>query len=58
MAALLKIAGIPDEIIIQEYLLSDGDVQEIWIRKALNGFANLEAYFRRVNLDLVRKHLQ
>jgi protein-tyrosine phosphatase len=57
VAALLKIAGIPDEIIVEEYMLSDGDVQEDFIRQALAGFADVEKYFQRVNLNQVRHHL-
>jgi protein-tyrosine phosphatase len=48
IAALLKIAAIPDQVIVEEYLLSSGEVQEAWIRKALDGMQNVAKYFDRV----------
>lgn len=54
VAALLLIAGIDRETIVEEYLLSDGDVEREWINMALDGIQDLDAYFKRVDLDLVR----
>ncbi|MBN2103760.1 tyrosine-protein phosphatase [bacterium] len=58
IAALLSILGINREVIIEEYLLSDGEVKHEWIEQSLYGIDNLEDYFRRVNLDLVRSKLK
>jgi protein-tyrosine phosphatase len=55
-AALLKILEIPQEIIVEEYLLSDGGVKKEWILLSLNGFANPPQYFHRVNLEQVKKN--
>ena len=57
VAALLKIVGIPDELIIQEYLLSDGDVRETWIRQALSGFGNVKKYFQRISFEQIQMRL-
>ena len=58
IAALLRICGIPDRVIIEEYLLSDGDVRPERIQIALDGIGDPEVYFRRrVNLDAIRARL-
>ena len=48
IAALLKILDIPDDVIIQEYLLSDGEVRQEWIKQALTGIGNPKKYFNRI----------
>ncbi|MEM9539382.1 MAG: tyrosine-protein phosphatase [Cyanobacteria bacterium P01_E01_bin.42] len=48
VAAILKICGIPEQYIIEEYLLSDGDIAIQKIAMSLSGFGNLEQYFNRV----------
>ena len=53
VAALLRILGIPDSIIIEEYLLSSGEVKEEWIREALDGIGPPETYFKRLDLIAV-----
>lgn len=58
IAAILSIIGVKKEIIIEEYLLSEGEVQEKWIEQALNGMQDLNAYFNRVNLVEVRRNLK
>ena len=55
VAAVLAICGIDRRAIIDEYLLSDGEVRIEWIEAALDGFADLEHYFRRVDLEAVRR---
>lgn len=57
VAALLSILGVPREAIVEEYLLSDGEVRREWIERALEGFRHLEAYFDRVDLPAVRQVL-
>jgi protein-tyrosine phosphatase len=56
VAALLKILQIPDDIIIEEYLLSEGEVKAEWIQTALAGIGTPESYFKRLNLDQIRQH--
>jgi protein-tyrosine phosphatase len=53
VAALLTIVGIDRLMIIEEYLLSDGEVHSDWIGTALDGMANPKEYFNRVNLQAV-----
>lgn len=48
IAALLKIAAIPDQFIVDEYLLSSGEIQEAWIRQALAGMQDVAKYFDRI----------
>ena len=57
IAALLLICGVDRAVIAEEYLLSDGEVDEALINRALNGMENLEAYFHTLDLALVRKNL-
>jgi protein-tyrosine phosphatase len=57
VAALLRVLGIPDEIIVAEYLLSDGEVREQWIKHSLAGINNPVTYFSRVNLNRVRTNI-
>jgi protein-tyrosine phosphatase len=57
VAALLRIAGVSDNVIIEEYLLSDGEVRREWIQQALGGMSDLEQYFRRIDLASVRRNL-
>lgn len=53
VAALLTIVGIDRSIIIDEYLFSDGEVHLDWIEMALEGLADPEKYFNRLNLQTV-----
>ncbi|MCR9115940.1 MAG: tyrosine-protein phosphatase [bacterium] len=55
VAALLSIIGIERPVIVEEYLLSDGEVNSEWIETALDGFANTDRYFNRVDLQALRK---
>lgn len=57
VAALLRILGIPEPVIVEEYLLSDGDVQERRIRQALGGISDPRLSFRRADLARVRAGL-
>jgi protein-tyrosine phosphatase len=57
MALLLRILGVPREVIVEEYLLSDGGDERAWIMRALDGVANVEVYLDRVDLKQVRATL-
>lgn len=57
VASLLLIWGIDEEVIVEEYLLSDGEVQSKLIRQAIVGIQNIEKYFDRVNIDTVIKNI-
>jgi len=57
VAALLTIVGIERSMIIEEYLLSDGYIHFDWIEMALDGIADVEKYFNRVDLQAVRNQL-
>jgi protein-tyrosine phosphatase len=48
VAALLKIAAIPDQVIVEEYMLSKGEIQEAWIRLDLDGMQDIAKDFDRV----------
>src|SRR5579872_146021 len=49
VAALLLILGVPESIIVEEYLLSEGEVRAEWIHRALDGMRDLRRYFHRVD---------
>ena len=55
VAALLTIAGVDRSLIVEEYLLSDGDVRTQWIEMALDGMKDVKRYFNRVDLRLVQQ---
>lgn len=57
VAAILLILGIDKEVIIEEYLLSDGEVSRERIQLAMEGMKNVETYFNRVDIDKVRDNL-
>jgi len=56
-ATLLSLLGIPRECIIQEYLLSEGKVDQQFIETALDGITPLARTFHRVDLPRVRSEL-
>lgn len=58
VAALLRILGVPDGVIVEEYLLSEGGTSEAGIRRALAGIGDPEIYFRRVDLQKVRRQVR
>ncbi|WP_019499207.1 tyrosine-protein phosphatase [Pseudanabaena sp. PCC 6802] len=57
VATLLKILEIPDEVIVDEYLLSEGEVRFEWIEQAIAGIGNPECYFNRLNVEKVRRNI-
>lgn len=54
-AAILKVCGIPDELIVKEYLLSDGVDEAAPIRTALKGFGNISTYLKGGIADSIVK---
>ena len=57
IAALLRILQVPDAVIVEEYLLSDGEVRREWIQMALDGLGDPVEYFNRLDLARVRANL-
>ncbi|THF68217.1 tyrosine-protein phosphatase [Deinococcus sp. Arct2-2] len=57
VAALLSILGVSEQVIVTEYLLSDGEVKEEWMVGALRGIGKPEAYFNRIDLNKVKRNL-
>jgi protein-tyrosine phosphatase len=57
VAVLLLALAVPREVIVEEYLLSDGDVERPWIERALDGVGDVERYLDRVDLRRVRVRL-
>lgn len=57
VACFLKIIGISEEAIIEEYYLSTGVEKMKHIYIALEGFHNLEKYFHGIDLELVKNSL-
>lgn len=58
VATLLTILGAPNDAIVGEYLLSDGEVEESWIRGALAGIGDPDRTFKGVDLEVVRRRLR
>lgn len=57
VAVLLLTLGVPREVIVEEYLLSDGEVHRAWIEGALDGVGDVREYLDRVDLARVRAPL-
>ena len=57
IAALLKILQVPDSIIVEEYLLSDGSVKAEWITMSLQGIGDPAKYFDKLDLNQIRVNL-
>jgi protein-tyrosine phosphatase len=58
IAALLKLLEVPDTIIVEEYLLSKGEVKKEWIEQAITGLGNPNSYFQKINLKKIKKLFQ
>jgi hypothetical protein len=58
VGSLLRILGIPDEIIIEEYLLSEGKLYKDLFLGALAGIGDPAGYFRQVDLALVAANIR
>jgi protein-tyrosine phosphatase len=57
IAAILLILNVKPEIIIKEYLLSEGQVSEELIQIALDGVLSRKDYFNKVDLEKVKANL-
>lgn len=55
VAAILKVLGVDEDLIVQEYLWSDGEVKREWIQTSLDGIGDPARYFDRVDLDRLRR---
>lgn len=54
VACLLQVLGIDRRIIIDEYLLSEGDVKREWIEMALDSCMASHDYFRKIDLTALK----
>jgi protein-tyrosine phosphatase len=57
IAALLRVLEIPCELIVEEYLWSEGRVEREWIEGALDGIGDPERYFDRLDLAAIRRNV-
>jgi protein-tyrosine phosphatase len=57
IATFLHILGVPRDCIIDEYLLSDGDVERTRIEAALDGISPVARVFKTVDLGQVKRRL-
>ena len=57
VAALLWMLAVPENIIVEEYLLSDGEINKDWIASSLEGMKSHTNYFYRVDSHIVRSHI-
>lgn len=57
IAALLWTLQIPEHVIIEEYLLSEGEVRRDWIIQTLNGIKNHQNYFERRDVERIRHNI-
>jgi protein-tyrosine phosphatase len=57
VAVLLRALRVPQDVIVEEYLLSDGGVERAWITGALEGVGAVEAHLDRVDLQRLRLRL-
>ena len=58
VAALLKILQVPDSIIVEEYLLSDGFVKAELILMSLQGISDPAKYFSSIDLNRIRSNFK
>ena len=57
VATILTVLGVPRPLIVEEYLLSDGDVRREWIEQALDGIGEPDRTFQRAPLETLRQRL-
>lgn len=57
IAALLTLLEIPQSIIVEEYMLSQGEVKRAWIEQALKGIAEKTDYFNKINITAIKSKL-
>jgi len=58
VALLLTVLDVPRAIIIEEYLLSDGEVERAWIERALDGIGDVRRYLARIDVQRLRERLR
>lgn len=58
VGAILRILEIDIEVIIEEYLLSDGELKIELIEMSLDGIKDIDKYFNRIDLNKVRANLK
>jgi protein-tyrosine phosphatase len=57
VAVLLCALGVPQDVIVEEYLLSDGGVERAWIERALAGVGDVRTYLDRVDFRRMQRRL-
>jgi protein-tyrosine phosphatase len=57
IASILTVLGVDRDLVVEEYLWSDGGVEAVWIEQSLDGLGDVDAYFRRVDLPKIRAKL-
>ena len=57
VAALLKILGVKEISIEEEYLLSQGKVEKMLIRNSIEGMQQVEKYFDRIDLEKIKANI-
>ncbi len=57
VAVVLSALGVERELIVQEYLFSEGEVRREWIETSLAGIGDPAVYFRRADLGALRAKL-
>jgi len=55
IAAVLFAIGVAPALIIEEYLLSDGEVQREWMEQAITGFTEIDGYFAGVDVEVLQQ---
>ena len=57
-AAILKVFDVPDDVIIKEYLLSEGVQGSKQIKLALDGFGDIQQYLKKAPYQQLRKKIK
>lgn len=57
VSSLLLILGVSIDVIEEEYLLSEGEVKLSLIRQAIEGFQDINSYFKGIDIDKVRDNI-
>jgi protein-tyrosine phosphatase len=58
VAAVLLAIDVPRQVIVDEYLLSDGHVERGWIERAIDGMGDATRYLDRVNIAKLRERFR
>ncbi|MEL7146301.1 MAG: tyrosine-protein phosphatase [Bacteroidota bacterium] len=57
VASLLRILNVDVETVVEEYLLSDGEVYKGLIMQSLEGIGEVNTYFGQLDLDAIRTNV-